>query len=261
MRAEQMTSYWDRTHWPLQSLYFLLPLIIGYELGMWLLMPEDEHGYMLRISAERLVRNFFDVFGVAGYYLPGVLTVFALIGWHLMRQDPWKPEPRLYGFMAIESLLLAVPLFLLSILVSLGDVPAAWALQVVEHQPATYNGHVHDWTFWAAKMILALGAGVYEELLFRLIAIALLHALLRDLLALPETYSWVGTVAISSLAFSLYHFTNAPFDWGKFAFYTIAGVYFAVIYLARGFGIVAATHAIYDLIVVGTQYIQMRQAL
>ena len=66
-----------------------------------------------------------------------------------------------------------------------------------------------------------------------------------------------GSVLISALAFALYHF-EPLWDWGAFvasfrashfAFYILAGVYFAAIYVMRGFGIVAATHALYDIMV------------
>jgi hypothetical protein len=37
------------------------------------------------------------------------------------------------------------------------------------------------------------------------------------------------------------------FDWTKFLFRTLAGVYFAVVFAMRGFGITAGTHAFYDV--------------
>jgi hypothetical protein len=38
------------------------------------------------------------------------------------------------------------------------------------------------------------------------------------------------------------------FDWAKFIFRIMAGVYFAVLFAIRGFGITAGTHAFYDVI-------------
>jgi membrane protease YdiL (CAAX protease family) len=110
---------------------------------------------------------------------------------------------------------------------------------------------------WQAGVVFSLGAGIYEELLFRLIAIALLHGLLVDVLAMPQQYGAPTVVVLSAIAFALYHFDQfsamqwTPADWGRFAFYTLAGVYFAAIYMLRGFGIVAGAHAVYDILWVG----------
>jgi hypothetical protein len=40
-----------------------------------------------------------------------------------------------------------------------------------------------------------------------------------------------------------------PFRLDSFTFRFIAGVFFSAMYLARGFGITAWTHALYDVIV------------
>jgi len=50
--------------------------------------------------------------------------------------------------------------------------------------------------------VLAIGAGIYEELVFRLIAFAVLSLLLHDLLGLPRRRTALAVVLISALAFS-----------------------------------------------------------
>lgn len=217
-------SYWERTCWPLQSLYFLLPLILIYEIGIVLWVgPMD-------IRARGLLRLLLEHLGATGVYLPGLAVVVVLVSWHLMRRDPWRPEPKLYAGMWLESVALTLPLCVFVVLFFGGD-------------PMWY---ISD---WRAKLILPIGAGIYEELVFRLIALVLLHLLLKDLLALPTQYATVAAVAISSVAFALYHFSaDDPFQWGRFAFYTLAGIYFAAIYLLRGFGIVVAVHALYNVV-------------
>ncbi|MCE2653636.1 MAG: CPBP family glutamic-type intramembrane protease [Planctomycetaceae bacterium] len=84
---------------------------------------------------------------------------------------------------------------------------------------------------------------------------ALLHFLARDLLKLGQYTAAAFAIILSALAFSLYHDVwsggSGPggFRLGDAIFYFAAGVYFAWIYLQRGFGIVVLAHAIYDLIV------------
>jgi membrane protease YdiL (CAAX protease family) len=57
-------------------------------------------------------------------------------------------------------------------------------------------------------------------------------------------------VVISSLAFSLYHYLGSePFSPQTFAFRTAAGFYFGAVFVFRGFGISAGSHAAYDVVV------------
>jgi membrane protease YdiL (CAAX protease family) len=100
-------------------------------------------------------------------------------------------------------------------------------------------------------MVLSVGAGLYEELVFRLVMIAVVHMILVDLLKMPSLNGAVIAVLVSSLFFSVSHFQGAPWPWdtSQFVFYSVAGLYFSLIYVFRGFGIVVATHAIYDILV------------
>ena len=110
---------------------------------------------------------------------------------------------------------------------------------------------------WQAGAVFSIGAGIYEELVFRLLGIVAVHALLADVFRVKHKPAAAVAVAVSAVAFALYHpfDTYNPLQWtsrdiGHFAFYTLAGLYFAAIYVYRGFGIVAATHAIYDVLVI-----------
>jgi membrane protease YdiL (CAAX protease family) len=94
-----------------------------------------------------------------------------------------------------------------------------------------------------------LGAGIYEELLFRVLLVSGIAALglalgLRKALA-------VGLgIVLSALIFSAFHYLG-PFGDAltlpSFTFRTIAGLLLSGLYVARGFGIAAWTHALYDV--------------
>lgn len=242
-RSTHAAGYWERTHWPLQSLYFLLPLLVFYELGTLWYATDRALGVTSFIRARSLLDAFFHLFGVTGYYLPGVVVVVVLVCLHLVKPGPWKPQPRLLGLMWIEAAVLAVPLFVFGLVFTRSPAAAGMPLN-----PG-----------WQAQVIFSIGAGIYEELLFRLIAIALLHLVLVDVLALPARYGAVGAIGLSAVAFALYHFSESnPFQLTKFIFYTIAGVYFAGVYVLRGFGIVAGTHALYDVLVIATHYLHTK---
>ncbi|QQE10076.1 CPBP family intramembrane metalloprotease [Planctomycetota bacterium] len=246
-----LTSYWERTQWPFQGLIFLLPLILLYEIGTILYIRS--YGENLpNLRAERLLSEFFNLFGVSGVYLPGLILVVVLFCWHLVRRDPWKPEPKLYFFMYGEAILLTIPLLVFAaIFMREQNMVQAMALAQATTENVAQNT-INVAQTWQAGMLLSIGAGIYEELVYRLILIAMIHALLVDLLALPPFVGAIGAVLGSSLAFAWIHPTATSL--GIFSFYTAAGVYFAMIYLSRGFGIVVATHVLYDIIAVSSVY-------
>ena len=248
-----MSSYWERTAWPLQGLYFLLPIMAFYELGAWWYRSELAD-YSLK--AKSLLNNFFHWFGVTGFFLPGLIVVVVLLCWHVVRRDPWRPQPWLHVSMWLESIALAVVLFVFSAVLFREPVMGLPAAQAVVGGPQDL---VEWWDGWKINLLLSMGAGIYEELVFRLIAIALFHMILVDILALPEHYGALGAVLGSAIAFGLIHFgfdEASPFHWGRFLFFTGAGVYLAAVYLLRGFGIVVATHAIYDIFVISAPFLQ-----
>jgi len=235
--SPRLAGYWELSQQPLQALFFLVPFIVLYEIGAVM------YAHNIDITARLMLRSFFEWFGVAGYYLPGLVVVVVLISWHFARKDPIRLEPKTYLFMAAESIAWALPLFVFFLL--LARQPEQAAGVPIDLQSSTGE------PTWQARMVFSFGAGIYEELLFRLIAIALLHLLLVDVLGMAENWGAGGAIALSAVAFAFYHFTGGrAFEWGPFLQYTLAGVYFAGIYLFRGFGIVAGTHAFYDVMAV-----------
>lgn len=264
LEYEYRESYLTRSKRPLQALFFLLPMILLYELGTLVYATDPARGVTRFIYARSLLRDFFEWMGMTGYYLPGLIVVVVLFSWHMVQRDPWRFEPRLYIGMWVESALLALPLFVFAIMVfrqpeaqlaatmfdATAIAPLAGAATTAVDPATPTDG-------WQAMLVFSIGAGIYEELLFRLIGIALLHTIFVDVLALPEKLGAIIAIGLSALAFALYHFTDQnPFAWNKCLFYTGAGVYFAAVYVLRGFGIVAGTHAVYDLIVVALQLSQ-----
>jgi membrane protease YdiL (CAAX protease family) len=119
------------------------------------------------------------------------------------------------------------------------------------------DGEVMQEQSLLANIVTGIGAGIYEELVFRLILICLLMLLFQDVLRLTHKNSIILSVLISATLFSVHHHidllsgqpnANDPFNSIEFAFRTIAGIYFAVLFAFRGFGITAGTHAFYDII-------------
>ena len=137
--------------------------------------------------------------------------------------------------MGMESTLLAVPLLL--------------AGQMVIHylQQITLAGlGLQD----REMIVTFLGAGIYEELVFRLAGFAVLSLLFRDIFKFEKKLSMLLIVVCSGILFSLYHYLgNEQFAWPSFIFRTFAGIYFGVLLMFRGFGVTAGAHTAYDIIV------------
>jgi hypothetical protein len=106
-----------------------------------------------------------------------------------------------------------------------------------------------DWSL-PTQLMISLGAGIYEELLFRVILVSALAWLARRVFRWNVTSSAAFAVLVGALIFSAFHYIGPYGDrleLGSFTFRAVAGVLFSGLYLLRGFGITAWTHALYDV--------------
>lgn len=237
-RSNPSTRYWDITHRPIQCLVFLLPMIAAYEIGMAFSHGNFPLERPPNLAAEQLLFWFFSLFGVTGAYLPGVLLIVILLGWHVASRHPWKVSGYSLVGMAGESIVLAIPFLLLNELLRRAQPIQA----VVVGEPLT----------GLDKLLLSIGAGLYEELVFRLILISLLYMLLVDIARLREVTGVALAVILSSLMFAAHHFApigDVPWSAPRFAFYAACGAYLAAVFVLRGFGLAVGAHAFYDIAV------------
>ncbi len=231
VKAPSSTGYFYVSTLPLTSLVFVLPLLIVYELGAHVFSVHDSQ---FELVAFRLMRDFFNFFGATGRFLPAMAVVGVLLTWHIARNDSWKIRASTVLGMAVESALLGIPLILACV---------ALARYLPLSAPA---GNAR------AGIIMSLGAGIYEELIFRLGAMTLLSLLLIDVFKLKRPLASVMVVVIPAVLFSAYHYLgDEHFAMGSFVFRTLAGLYFGAIFLLRGFGVSAGSHAAYDIWIVG----------
>ena len=101
------------------------------------------------------------------------------------------------------------------------------------------------------NIILSFGAGIYEELIFRVLLIYILIQLIKFLFRLKNFSAQFYAIFLSAILFSLFHFIGIEsFNNEAFAVRFIAGIFLAILYVQRGFGITAITHSIYDIFVI-----------
>jgi len=107
------------------------------------------------------------------------------------------------------------------------------------------------------NLIASLGAGIFEELVFRLLlmsAFAWLCLRATNAFALPRWVAGVAAVAGSAVLFSAFHHVcGEPFARDVFLFRVMAGAILGFLFWFRGYGVCVYTHAMYDVYVFLTQ--------
>lgn len=238
-------SYWSLSRAPLESLVFTLPLVMIYELGVVFLGRGTP-----RNGADVWLRGILDSLGFDAYFfLLPALTIIGLAAWHHLEHDRWRFSGRVLVGMACESLFLACMLIGLAHLQE--DfwpemMPAAESLSSLDTGFLSQSSAV-----LLQRLVGYCGAGLYEEVLFRLLMLPLLIWGLGRL-GCASFSAAAGAVLISSLLFSGAHYVGLhgeAFDLYSFTFRTVAGLFFGSLFLVRGFGISAGTHAAYDVLV------------
>ena len=199
----------------------------------------------LRTGADTWMRNALGSLGLDDRWLLPLLLVVILLGWQVVSYRDWRFSPGILAGMAVESLVLAVVLVGISRLIDAGfSYLEERGTGVLAVMPARGSPFV-------ASLIGYVGAGVYEETLFRLILVPVFFGVLR-LLQAPQVVASTLAVTGSALLFALAHHAGMPgepFTWFAFIFRWMAGVFFAWVFVLRGFGVAVGTHAIYDILV------------
>lgn len=238
-------SYWAVSRTPLTSLVFSLPLVLAYEGGvLWLGRGTPRNG------ADVWLRHVLDVCGFGAYFLLPALTIVGLLAWHHVEHDRWHFSPAVLMGMAGECVLWAM------LLIGIARLQQQfWPLSLPAAEiwpPAAFAGPPAGLLEGAlARVVGYCGAGLYEEVLFRLLLLPAVAWLLGRLGSGPIAAA-VWAILITSTLFSLAHYVGPlgdAFEVYSFSFRLAAGVFFAVVFLLRGFGIAAGTHALYDLLV------------
>ena len=173
------------------------------------------------------------------------MLVVILMGWQISRSHDWRFSPTILAGMIAESLIWAIALLGLGRLIDLG-----FAFMDQARTPVLQAGGPGSGP-WAQALIGYVGAGIYEEALFRLMMVPAFFATLR-LLQMPQVVASSWAVTASALVFALAHHAGSPgepFTWYVFIFRWMAGVFFAWVFVLRGFGIAVGTHTAYDILV------------
>jgi hypothetical protein len=257
-------SYWRVSRAHRYSLVYAIPLLLLYETLAALLSYDGGGG--VRNGADVIIKSAFGA--MAGQYgqLLFALTVLCASVWLIgrdMRAHGHRLRASVFVKMGVESVALALvfgvvvgtltarilsPFAGLAGADPLGGAESALALvepPLVGAVPAQLES-----LGWWTTLMVSLGAGIYEELLFRVILVSALAFAANRVLGLRPLPAGVTAVIVGAIIFSAFHYIGPyadPWRLDSFTFRMIGGIVFSAMYLLRGFGITAWTHALYDV--------------
>ena len=243
-----LRAYWKKSRAPRYSLIFAIPLLLLYE-ALAAALANAPGVQAVRNAADVLLKTPFVMFSGSRGSLIFFATVIAvsifLIGRDLAKTRD-RPQPKIFLLMLGESAVLAL---LLGLVVGTLTRELLGGLSAMSMQSAAPPslGNMSTGT----KLMLSLGAGLYEELLFRVILVGGIAFAMRWLTLGLLPSGLIATIA-GALIFSAFHYVGQygePLQLASFTYRTIAGLVFSALYLTRGFGITAWTHALYDVYV------------
>lgn len=228
-----MKAYFRHTANPLFGIVVIIPLALYYEISMFLI---HRSAYTeVRNAADVMFKRLFESIGFDGP-LAGILLFLCFFVITAILQGVHREITGLRLRLQYFPLMLpecAIYAGLLYVLMSFSmNLMAAPAMAMSP-----------------ADIAYSLGAGVYEELLFRAI---LLQGLLLLAVKLPGKVNlWkAGFLLLSALLFSGAHYLGAggdSFNWLSFMARGLGGLVLGLVYMLRGLGPAVYTHAIYDI--------------
>jgi len=228
-------TYWSLSRSPFYSFVFTIPLFAIYEI-MVLFLSQDQLS-TLRNGADALVRQFLSLFGLWGIYVLSIAFMIAFVVVFLWQKQQWRITSVRGDYllkMLIEGTLWGLVLYV-----------------ILKFAPTFLM--FPSGKMLSQQIILAIGAGLYEEFVFRVLLINLISMLLRIVFLWQKSWRIIGAVLISAGLFSGFHFIGSfgdSFSFSLFLYRAFGGLLLGTLYVVRGFGITAYAHMVYDFVVV-----------
>lgn len=191
---------------------------------------------MIRNAPEAWLRNMLNFVGISHYYISFIMMTAAIIAVPVFYRQGLVVQKKIFLGIILESLFWgAVSGMLINLVIA--------KLFMVT---GTMSGSI------IGDLGLAIGAGLFEELFFRVILTSALIWTCAKLIRV-KWLSVMVAVIVASLLFSLAHYVGSVgdhFELYSFLFRFLAGLWFTTLYSVRGFAVVCLTHAFYDIFIV-----------
>ncbi len=229
-------TYFSASRNLLYSLVVIFPMLFLYELLGFI--NNFDANYQIRNGADALIRQVFTIFGSNAQLLYGLslFMIFCLVGYnhrHTLLNS--EVNIKFLILMIIESLFWCSGLLILMKGVSSLFLAAPISVDLLE------------------QFYLSIGAGIWEELIFRLGLISVISYLINSIFRYGKSFSLFLSLILSGSIFSIFHYIGAYgdiFTWHTFILRTFAGIFLGAVFLFRGLGISVYTHIFYDMVLV-----------
>jgi hypothetical protein len=220
----------------LTSLILVFPLLVAYQVGVLFTLPmlngaDFVTTFLLR-TLELTASQYLAFVG-------GVFVVFLAAVLGLRKRQPFNGRTVLP--VLLESSIYALTMGSLIVLV----MTRVLGLPLELSAGLEGQGLV-------GRLVMSLGAGVYEELVFRLGLLGGLVFLCERGLGWSRTGGFLLALGISAVLFSAVHHIpphGDPLSLGVFTFRALAGIFFGLLFWFRGLAVAVYTHALYDMYV------------
>lgn len=237
------TGYWAVTKSATYAFWAALPLFVLYEVGI--VIANGGVG-QIRVGADVWIKSLLNALGLGGGLMLGVLVLaLGLAVWWRERHRRPPLVPTYFGGILVESLIYAVVLAF-AVSGTVGALFGAWALpDLALAQMAEFG--------LGLKLALSIGAGLYEELVFRVLLVGGLFLGLMKFTRMDRTKAYIIAALVGAVVFSAVHHMGPfgdPFTLHVFTFRFLFGLALNGVFLLRGFAVAAWTHALYDVLVV-----------
>lgn len=235
----QVKQYLTDTKSLLYSFLFSVPLFLIYEALILISQPNSDQ--IVRISVDVWMKTLFSSLGVNAVSFS--LFVMLLLGFVILIKERQKLKElhfRYFPVLLVESAIYGIVIAIISSFITNAVLNMSLANPVEQLN-------------YLQKLALSLGAGLYEELFFRVILVTLFIWIFDKVFNNKRWASVIAAVTLSALLFSAVHYTGSMGDFftlDSFFYRFVFGLILNGLYVWRGFGVAAWTHALYDVLVI-----------
>ena len=238
------TGYLASTRTPTYGFLAALPLFVLYEGGV--LLANGGSVSQVRVGADVWLKTLLGAVGLGGWAALGGVVLLIGIG-VLVAERERRPRivPAYFGGIVGEAFVYA-----LGLAAVVGGVTGALVGQAL--WPAAMAQMAAPGGF-GMRLALSIGAGLYEELVFRVLLVGGLAYVLRRGADVSPKKALLIAAVVGAVVFSAVHHLGVygePFTVSAFVFRFLFGLALNGVFLVRGFALAAWTHALYDVLVV-----------
>jgi membrane protease YdiL (CAAX protease family) len=229
--ASEFKKYLNETRRPIYSAALVLPFFLIYHIGTFFFRSTYING------ADALILRILRALSVHSMFASAVVLLACFVIWQWRTRASWDISSRKLVLLFGESLFFAFLMFAI-----FAYVPLMLSSRAVSRGVPT----------GLEKLVLYCGAGIYEELVFRGFLVSILVLATTRWMGMNRTAAAVWSSVVAALLFSLFHYLGEAgdrFTVGSFLQRTWGGLYFSMLFVSRGFGVTAASHAFYDMLV------------